>query len=603
VLGLHALGHLLGAEPAETIGLADEARSWLAAGPAHRDGSGLLARVMAAASQARSHELGQNRDAGETLSAAAVTMARASGDASDLGFCLMAQHDAIWRAGSAGRRLALADEMASAARAGQDTELELLACHLTMVALLESGDPRCFAEQRGLAALAARTRMPRFRYLALSRQGTIATFQGRFADARRDIDEALALGRQIGEAEHYSVWHDQAWELARLQGRQDQIEALIATDQTRGDPLAVVLEAVSELEAGDSALAQAHAAELAELGRRWPQWAALMWLTIQARLAAASGDPALCATVRAAIGPLRDQWAVLGGAVVCHGPMAYWAALVEAADRQWDDAIANFRAAEQMARRLGARPWSVLARLGLAQALIGRDGPGDAADAAGLLESAAADAGRLGMRPAARQAGRLREAGPRVPARPDADGPVLRFDGMVWTMTFGGRSAVLPDAKGLHDLHALLARPGTSIPAAVLLNPAGGAAVTGSYGSGAAPVLDEEAKARYRARLGTLEEQITAALDRGDDDRAARLDAERGALVEELRRASGLGGRARRLDDHAERARKTVTARIRDALRRIDQRHPPLAAHLRATVSTGSSCCYQPRPASRSSGR
>jgi hypothetical protein len=127
--------------------------------------------------------------------------------------------------------------------------------------------------------------------------------------------------------------------------------------------------------------------------------------------------------------------------------------------------------------------------------------------------------------------------------------------------------------------------------------------VTGSYGSGAAPVLDEEAKARYRARLGTLEEQITAALDRGDDDRAARLDAERGALVEELRRASGLGGRARRLDDHAERARKTVTARIRDALRRIDQRHPPLAAHLRATVSTGSSCCYQPRPASRSSGR
>jgi hypothetical protein len=100
-----------------------------------------------------------------------------------------------------------------------------------------------------------------------------------------------------------------------------------------------------------------------------------------------------------------------------------------------------------------------------------------------------------------------------------------------------GRTAVQPDAKGLHDLHAPLTRPGTSIPAVALLNPAGGAEVISSYGLGADTFLDEEAKARYRARPDSLEEQITVARDRGDDDRAARLDAERGALVEELRRA------------------------------------------------------------------
>jgi hypothetical protein len=63
-----------------------------------------------------------------------------------------------------------------------------------------------------------------------------------------------------------------------------------------------------------------------------------------------------------------------------------------------------------------------------------------------------------------------------------------------------------------------------------------------------------------------------------------------------LAAAYGLGGRVRRLGDPAERARTTVTARIRDTLRRIDTVHPALGAHLRATVSTGRSCVYRPEP-------
>ena len=74
----------------------------------------------------------------------------------------------------------------------------------------------------------------------------------------------------------------------------------------------------------------------------------------------------------------------------------------------------------------------------------------------------------------------------------------------------------------------------------------------------------------------------------------AALDAERAALLDELRAAAGLAGRTRRLGDEAERARKTVTARIRDTLRKLDDRHPALAAHLRETVSTGSTCRYLP---------
>jgi hypothetical protein len=107
-------------------------------------------------------------------------------------------------------------------------------------------------------------------------------------------------------------------------------------------------------------------------------------------------------------------------------------------------------------------------------------------------------------------------------------------------------------------------------------------------------VLDDTAKAAYRRRLAELDERIDHALDGHDDRRAAELDQERQALIDELRRATGLGGRSRRLGDRAERARKAVLERIRDTLRRLDRAHPELAEHLRASVSTGASCRYQP---------
>lgn len=131
------------------------------------------------------------------------------------------------------------------------------------------------------------------------------------------------------------------------------------------------------------------------------------------------------------------------------------------------------------------------------------------------------------------------------------------------------------------------------MPVLVLLDP-GGATPQVHRRFGADAILDERAKARYRQRLAELDEQIDRALDRHDDDRAAELDHERQALIDELRRATGLAGRPRRLGDEGERARKTVTARIRDSLRRLDQRHPELARYLRATISTGFTCRYQP---------
>ena len=73
----------------------------------------------------------------------------------------------------------------------------------------------------------------------------------------------------------------------------------------------------------------------------------------------------------------------------------------------------------------------------------------------------------------------------------------------------------------------------------------------------------------------------------------AALDDERAALLVELRSASGLGGRTRRLGDDVERARKAVSGRIRDAIGRLGETHPALSAHLSEHVTTGRVCRYR----------
>jgi hypothetical protein len=168
-----------------------------------------------------------------------------------------------------------------------------------------------------------------------------------------------------------------------------------------------------------------------------------------------------------------------------------------------------------------------------------------------------------------------------------ADRPAFRRDGPMWTLGFGGVEVHLPDAKGLQDIATLLATPGQAVPATVLL---GGPARP----TRADPVLDRTAKAAYRARLAELDAEIDEADTWSDPHRADQARTERDALVRELAAAAGLAGRDRRLGDETERARKTVTARIRDSLSRIERAHPALAEHLRGALTTGASCTYVP---------
>ena len=67
-------------------------------------------------------------------------------------------------------------------------------------------------------------------------------------------------------------------------------------------------------------------------------------------------------------------------------------------------------------------------------------------------------------------------------------------------------------------------------------------------------------------------------------------------IAEQLATAVGLGGKKRPVGSHAERARSTVTKRIKDSINKIGQVIPGLGWHLSVRVKTGYFCSYNPHP-------
>jgi pimeloyl-ACP methyl ester carboxylesterase len=182
---------------------------------------------------------------------------------------------------------------------------------------------------------------------------------------------------------------------------------------------------------------------------------------------------------------------------------------------------------------------------------------------------------------------------------------VLRRDGEYWTAAYGGLVVTLRDNKGLRDLARLLAAPRQEWHVLDLATPAAPTRTVPSIPEAldagltigsrfTEPVIDDDARAAYKRRIADLRQDIEDAEMVGDGEAGANARLELDVLVEHLASAYGLGGRPRRTPDHVERARKTVTRRIRHAVARIDRAHPALGRHLHASLHTGVYCSYAP---------
>jgi hypothetical protein len=587
-LGLHAIGTRLWWLPAEVIALLSEALDAL--GPGENDDP-LRLRVMASLARALAWH-GLDLPRARTLAAEAVAAARAGGDPLTLAACLLAQHHAVWAPDTAPERLRIAADVAELAERAADDEILLEARLLAANDRLELADPAFRAELEEVLRLAATSRQPRFRYAALIRRATLALLAGRLEEAGQLIAQAEILGEECGEPGVRDVRYDQGWDLLTAQGRLGELAGTLPqmfpdpeSTQARGARAQVLIAAGARDEAVEV---------VAPLLDRGPEvmpanHQRLIGLAYAAEVTAALGIAPAAEKIYLALEPFAAQAVVSGVAVTFKGAVAHHLGVLAAALGRTGAAASHLEQAVATHDRLGAVTWSLRSQYELARLRL--DQPGRREAAVSALAEVARKARALGLAQLARDAEAAGFAAGQVPV---TEGIFAR-DGAMWTLAYGGVSVRMRDAKGLSDLAVLLAAPGRQVPAAELIAAAGaGQAGLADLRLGADEVLDATARRQIRDRLASLGEDIAEAESWNDPERAARARAERDALLRELTAAAGPAGQPRLLGDQSERARKAVTARIRDVMARIERVHPALAGHLMESVTTGTRCSYSP---------
>lgn len=187
------------------------------------------------------------------------------------------------------------------------------------------------------------------------------------------------------------------------------------------------------------------------------------------------------------------------------------------------------------------------------------------------------------------------------------------FDGRQWRFCWAGKTVTQRNLKGWWYLAFLLQHPGEDVHVFDLLaltdarlspDLAGIAGVSdtqlAAQGLHTTRDLEEPsscdatARAAYRLRLQELLTQEEEATRNNDPGRLAALRTEREFLLSALAEGYGYRPHTRGRGAAAEKARKAVTNRIRDALARIQHTHPLLWQHLFTALRTGTFCTYRP---------
>lgn len=513
----------------------------------------------------------------------ALLLARQTSDPAVLAEVLEARLHALWEPATDQSRLAAAEEIIKLSRRAGDSASERRGLFWRFVALIELA--RVAEAESVLAAFEADSSVvgdTAALVMVTARHAMLAIMRGSYDEARRLIEEVEEQGRAAGISDAGQVVSALQGAMAMERGTQEDFarsaEQLLA--YARHQPghyyeatAASVLAMAGQVREAGAELERVLPRVLSGSGPRW-----LGALASLAIVATGTREVDAASLLYDALLPFDGRLVVSGGAVMILPPAAHFLGLLAGTLGRTDDAVAHFTSAIALEEKIGALPHLSHSLIGLADVLATRGGKGDRAASVEQRRRAQSIAERLGMTVLLARVGQT------------ATWRLLR-DGEDWLLEAGDEQTRLRDSRGLHYLRSLLAAPGQDITTLDLI-----ARGAGLVASSTGEVVDGAARIAYRDRLISLEAQLDLADQAGDAEAAERIAAERAALVLELRRAVGLGGRTRVGSPESERARVNVTRTLRAALDRIAEGAPEAGAHLNASIATGTSCRYTPAP-------
>lgn len=501
----------------------------------------------------------------EALSRDVLDLARALGDPRLHAQALASTLVMIWVPPAFAQCCERADELLAIAERVGDPELQLQAYRWRFTTCMIAG--AISEAKRALDVyerLAEQLDRPQLRFNVILRRAMFAGMEARFEDVLAFVPPARDAARRAGD----------------LQGDFLTLGMLLQVHRARDDRTAMEetfdqLEHVIGNDLPPSVRAAMRAAVRAQLGQSGEARRALdRYFELAPSFLGGGGPFALaCATwavwhlketARARellplLSPYEDL-VLMGGAAEFHGPGSLYLGLasaiagdMEAAERYLQKAIIELDG-------MGAAHYAALARQALATVTSGAERHGGSAAAASDFASGVTQG-------------------------------VFVAEGDYYLVGLGAKRTRVRASKGLVLIETLLKREGAEVH---VLELADSALDDRSEG----PLLDERAKAEYRARIVSLRAELDEAEEFADLGRSVRIREELESVESELSRAIGLGGR-NRTTGTAERARARVTLAIRRAVKNLEGTQPDVAAHLGASITTGTFCVYRPEPRAR----
>jgi len=352
-------------------------------------------RARALARQAELLHRDTNYAARQALVDEALAIARGLDDPALLGSVLTSSGLAMLGPGDGNRLPAVAEQIIELSNQAQDDELAFNGWKLLLQGLLASGRRD---ETRDVVAtvrrLGQRLRQPEYLRIAVMWDAALANLEGRFADARRLVDEALTITLAGDHSQVAEIQLMLRLPSYGLRGTSPALRAALEEERLEAlRPFRTWFHAeAGEVDQAAALLPPDLVDDIAD--RRWY----LFWGEVVGFSAAAQrlGDTELARGLRELITPYRDDNAWLGLAAFL-GSAAHHRGVLSGVLGQWDEAVVDLEAGLARHQAMGARPWVALSQMELARVLQARGGDGDAARAAVLSAEALAVADELGL--------------------------------------------------------------------------------------------------------------------------------------------------------------------------------------------------------------